>query len=238
MSLTFVCFCGKRYMYKYETHLHTFPVSRCAKSSVRDSLEFYKSLGYAGVFITNHFLDGNLNADRALPYSERLDFYFSDYEDAKEIGKQIGIDVFLGIESSYRGTDFLIYGLDKAWFEANPDILNLEKNKQLKLMRSSGALIVQAHPFCEARYLDHIRLFPRDVDAIEVINAGRADAENTFAAAYADHYGITHIAGSDCHNVKTINRLAGIETDVKIENVQHFIKIVKDGNFDIFTNIL
>ena len=42
-------------MYKYETHLHTSPVSVCARVEVRETLEFYKSLGYDGVFITNHF---------------------------------------------------------------------------------------------------------------------------------------------------------------------------------------
>jgi len=47
-------------MYKYETHLHTSPVSRCASADVETTLEYYKSLGYDGVFITNHFLDGNL----------------------------------------------------------------------------------------------------------------------------------------------------------------------------------
>ena len=44
-------------MYKYETHLHTYPVSACAKYDVRLNLEFYKSIGYDGVFITNHFLN-------------------------------------------------------------------------------------------------------------------------------------------------------------------------------------
>ena len=73
-------------MYKYETHLHTSPVSRCAKASVRESLEFYKSLGYDGVFITNHFLDGNINIDKSKPYAEKIDFYFSDYEKALELG--------------------------------------------------------------------------------------------------------------------------------------------------------
>ena len=42
--------------YKYETHMHTKPVSACGKASVRESLEFYKGLNYDGVFITNHFL--------------------------------------------------------------------------------------------------------------------------------------------------------------------------------------
>jgi hypothetical protein len=53
-------------MYKYETHLHTSPVSKCARASVKDVLEFYKSLGYEGIFLTNHFLDGNINVDVAV----------------------------------------------------------------------------------------------------------------------------------------------------------------------------
>lgn len=55
-------------MYKYETHLHTFPVSRCAVAGVRETLQFYKEMSYDGVFITNHFLDGNINADMNMPY--------------------------------------------------------------------------------------------------------------------------------------------------------------------------
>ncbi|MBQ9920456.1 MAG: histidinol-phosphatase, partial [Clostridia bacterium] len=103
-------------MYRYETHLHTFPVSRCAKASVEESLRFYKSIGYDGVFVTNHFVDGNINIDKALPYEEQINFYFSDYEKALELSEEIGIKVFLGIELSYKGTDCLVYGLDKKWF--------------------------------------------------------------------------------------------------------------------------
>ena len=93
-------------MYKYETHLHTAPVSRCAKASVRENLEYYKGLGYDGVFITNHFLDGNINFDKTKPYEEKIEFYFSDYEEAVAIGKELGIKVFLGVELSEYGTDF------------------------------------------------------------------------------------------------------------------------------------
>ena len=57
-------------MYKYETHLHTFPVSRCARAGIQETLEFYKKLGYDGVFITNHFLDGNINVEKEKSYEE------------------------------------------------------------------------------------------------------------------------------------------------------------------------
>ena len=73
--------------YLYETHLHTYPVSKCARVGVGETLEFYKSQGYAGVFITNHFLDGYINIDRNLPYEERLEFYFSDYDEALAVGR-------------------------------------------------------------------------------------------------------------------------------------------------------
>lgn len=32
-------------MFRYETHLHTKPVSNCARVGVRENLEFYKKLG-------------------------------------------------------------------------------------------------------------------------------------------------------------------------------------------------
>jgi hypothetical protein len=73
---------------------------------VRENLAFYKKLGYDGVFITNHFLDGNINIDREKPYEEKIAFYFSDYEHALDIGKTLGIKVFCGVELSDCGTDF------------------------------------------------------------------------------------------------------------------------------------
>ena len=62
---------------------------------MEDTVCFYKQLGYDGVFITNHFLDGNINpAVWELDWCEQIDYYFSDYEQAAEIGGKIGIRVF------------------------------------------------------------------------------------------------------------------------------------------------
>ena len=116
-------------MYKYETHLHTYPVSKCAKAEVLECVEFYKEMGYDGIFITNHFLDGNVNTSSALPYKERIEFYFSDYEKALKLAEEIGIKVFFGLETSYKGTDFLVYGLDKEWFLKNSKIMDMKKKR-------------------------------------------------------------------------------------------------------------
>ena len=220
-------------MYLYETHCHTFPVSKCAKSTVRETLEFYYSMGYEGVFITNHFLDGNINIDRSLSYEERLHFYFSDYENAVQIGHEIGISVFLGLELSYQGTDFLIYGLDRDWFFAHPEIEGMKKTQELALMRDAGALIIQAHPFREASYIDHIRLFPRHVHGVEVINANRSDFENKQAEGYAKAYELLSFAGSDIHKTDQKN-LAGIMTTSPIMDERDFCQRILSQNFSIF----
>ena len=51
------------------------PVSKCAKADVVECMKFYEDLGYDGIFITNHFLDGNINADKNLSYEENINFY-------------------------------------------------------------------------------------------------------------------------------------------------------------------
>lgn len=221
-------------MYQYETHLHTTPVSRCAKADVRENLTFYKQLGYAGVFITNHFIDGNINIDRSLPYEDRIAFYFSDYEAAVEIGKKLELAVFCGVEMSYGGTDFLVYGLDKAWYLAHPELEGMKKSALLPFLMENGALIIQAHPFREARYIDHIRLYPRCVHGVEIYNACRTDFENTLAEQYAENYGLLPFAGTDNHIAGMQIALAGIETDTPLADEADFVSRVKAGAIRLF----
>lgn len=220
-------------MFKYETHLHTAPVSACGRKTVRENLEFYKQIGYDGVFITNHFLDGNISVDRSLPYEEKINFYFSDYEQALKIGREIGIKVFCGVEMTYGGTDFLVFGIDKEWWLAHPEIMDMKKSAQLPWLMESGALIFQAHPFREARWIDHFRLYPC-VQGVEVINVGRKDPENKMAELYAEHYGKLKIAGTDNHLGADTKHLAGICTQTPIESVEDFIQKMTSGQVELF----
>ncbi len=224
-------------MYRYETHLHTFPVSLCSVADVKETLEFYKKLEYDGVFITNHFLDGNINVEREKSYEEKIEFYFSDFEKGQEIGKMLGIKVFCGVELSYGGTDFLVYGLDKEWFLSHPEIMDMKKSDELNFMIESGALVMQAHPFREAGYIDHIRLFPRNVHGVEVINANRTENENKMANIYAQNYNLIKFAGSDNHSASKQKKLAGVCFKEPICNEEDFINKVKNNSFKIFTLI-
>ena len=221
-------------MYKYETHLHTSPASACARATVREALECYKNLGYDGVFITNHFLDGNLGMDKSSPYEEKIEFYFADYEEGLKIGKELGIKVFLGAELSYGGTDFLVYGLDKEWFLKNPQIMKMQKSEELPFMRKNGALVIQAHPFRQAAYIDHIRLYPDCIDGIEVINANRTELENKMAMIFADEYKLLKTAGSDNHDGANQKRFAGLSSETPLVDEHDFINRVRNGEMNIF----
>ena len=221
-------------MYRYETHLHTFPVSKCGKVSVREALEFYKSLNYDGVFITNHFVDGNIGIDTDDSYENLLNFYFSDYEEGLKIGEEIGLKVFFGNEISYKGTDFLIYGLDKEWYLAHPEILEMKKSRVLPYYMENGALVIHAHPFREAGYIDHIRLFPRCVHGAEIYNACRTDFENTMAEQYTENYSLLPFAGSDNHVGAARPTLGGMESETPIYDETDFVGRVLSGEMKIF----
>ncbi len=227
-------------MYRYETHLHTSGGSACAKYDAETNLRYYKAQGYDGVFVTNHYIDGNSTFNRIqppLPYMEKVRLFFEECDKAKEIGKALGIAVFEGLELSHSGTDFLVYGLPREWYFEHPEanVLEVPKTTLLPMLMKAGALVIQAHPFREACYIDHIRLFPRCVHGVEVLNTCRTDFENRMAKQYAESYGLLETAGTDNHHAHEKRELTGMQFSYPIESEQHFVEAVKRSDGEIFS---
>ena len=143
----------------------------------------------------------------------------------------------MGVEISYAGTDFLIYGLDKNWFLNHPEIMDMRKSIELSYLMENGALVIQAHPFREASYIDHIRLFPRVVHGVEIINASRTENENKMAKIYAENYGLLQFAGSDNHSAAKQKKLFGVCFDEPICSVEDFIVKSKNHKAEVFAII-
>lgn len=221
-------------MHYYETHLHTSPASGCARWSAVEAVEYYKDAGYTGIFITNHFLDDDLPELRALPYEVQINLYFKDYEVALDAGREVGLSVFCGVEISYLKTDFLIYGLDKAWYLAHPEIDGMPIKNFLALAKDSGALVIHAHPFREAGSIDHIRLYPRSVHGVEIHNANRSEFENKLAEKYAENYGLLQFAGSDIHGKEPHGHRSGMCCETMIIDDRDFVKKVLAGELQVF----
>jgi len=225
-------------MYHYETHLHTQPASGCARWCAAEAVKYFKDAGYAGIFITNHFLDDDIPELRALPYEVQINLYFKDYEEGLEVGREVGLSVFSGVELSYKGTDFLIYGLDKAWYLAHPEIDGMPIKDFLSLAQSEGALVIHAHPFREAGSFDHIRLYPRSVHGVEVFNGNRSAFENEMAQKYAANYGLLQFAGSDIHGKESHGERYGMCCEIPVTDQQDFVKKVLSGQMQTFHKTL
>ncbi|AGC67240.1 putative PHP domain protein [Thermoclostridium stercorarium subsp. stercorarium DSM 8532] len=222
------------HLYRYDIHTHTSEVSKCAAISPEELVRFYKNMGFAGICITDHFFNGNTTVPGDLPWNVRVELFCRGFEKARAEGEKMDFDVFFGWEYSYRGTDFLTFGLDKEWLLNHPDLLSLNVNDYCDLVHSEGGFIVQAHPFREADYISMIRLLPRKVDAVEIINGGNNDFENRCADKYADMYNLIKVAGSDTHSDK-VKKLAGIQLNRRLKDINDMISAIKNGETRTFS---
>ena len=220
-------------MYRYETHVHTCEGSACASASGAAQAMFYKSRGFTGIIVTDHFFNDNTAIPHELSWEEKVNRFCLGYENAKEQGAKIGLDVFFGWEYSYHGTDLLTYGLDKQWLLKHPMVMDMDVNSYCDFVREQGGIIVHAHPFREADYIAMIRLLPRKCDACEIINSCRTDFENNMARLYAENYGLMPFAGSDNHSAAQ-EKLNGVEVDELVTSEQHFAQLVKEQKYRIF----
>ena len=154
-------------LYKYETHIHTSESSKCGRMDGASFARLYKSLGYTGIIVTDHFYKGNTAVPRELPWNEWVTQFVKGYENAKTEGDRIGLDVFFAWEySGYHGADFLIYGLDADWLYANPDQINWTTVEYMARVRESGGTVIHAHPFRRPEKY----LIPEVTDGVEIIN--------------------------------------------------------------------
>lgn len=223
--------------YKYETHMHTSEGSACGKSAGAEMARAHKELGYTGIFVTDHFFNGNCTVDKSLAWAEKIELFCKGYESAKAEGDKIGLQVFFGFEYGVQGADFLVYNLDKEWLLVHPDIDKWDARAAFRAMRQDGGFIVQAHPFRERHYIDHIKLFPRDVDGVEVFNGAQRDDEfmNERGKLYAMMYDLPRTAGSDSHAAGNLYG-SGIETEVRIERPLDYLELMKAEKMKLLEN--
>lgn len=218
-------------MFKYETHLHTKEGSACSSAAAKDMAYAHKEMGYDGIFVTNHFFNGNTSVDRSLPWEERIDAYCLGYELAKEAGDEIGLKVFFGVEFCKYQADLLIYGMDKQWLKDNEQLLmNADERVLFSTVRALGGFIVHAHPFRSDPYIHHITLYPYDVDAVEVINASHDPSKfyNERANLYAEMYGLPKTGGSDSHHLDKLFG-GGISVPEPINSPEDYLRMIREG---------
>lgn len=224
--------------YKYETHLHTFEASACAENSGEQMAELYHNKGYTGIFVTDHFFNGNSCIPRELDWEERVKQFCLGYEHAKAAGDKLGLDVFFGFEWNYHAMEFLVYGLDRDFLLTNPNCDLLKPAKFAQLVHQAGGFLSQAHPFREAPYITQQVQYPELSDAAEVINMNNRTAEmNRKALEYAEKHSLAKTSGSDIHRVSGFCG-GGMAFDHRLTSPKDFIESVKSGNCELLGDLI
>lgn len=216
-------------MFKYELHCHTKYGSMCGSMSAQDIVELYLANGYDGVCVTDHFLNGNTTVHRDCPngtYEEKIERYCQAYEKVKSFAAG-RLKVFFGFEASYKGTDILVYGMDKKALLKFPEIPQMDMRTLCDFCRDHGALAIQAHPFRMDDWIDHIRLYPNS-EGVEGFNAARNQLCNDLSTYYANAYGKLTIGGSDIHHIEQ-KILSGMEFEEEVDSIEQMIHLLRNG---------
>ena len=211
-------------LYRYETHCHCSQCSACSRSTSRELVEAYHKAGFAGLVLTDHFIHGNTAVDRSQSWEDQMRCFYNAYLDAREAAKELDFDVIFGIEHAYGdGKEVLLYGIDLPFLLANPDIPRLTLDELTDRVHGYGGIVIQAHPYRQASYIDTIRLMPWHVDGVEAYNASNRDFDNEMAVHYAKMYNLPMYAASDNHSGK-VRRLAGVEADRRYDSIVDMLK--------------
>lgn len=172
-----------------ELHAHTSESSACSNISGKDIVDTYRHTEYAGVLITDHYVDYN--------YGD-IEAFLAGYRAAKAYGDSIGFTVYLGMElrMSNMPNDYILIGLTEAFLTEHPDIYRLPVEELKFLLNHNGILMIQAHPFRDGM----IPMNMEQVNGFEVYNgAVWFENRNEKAERYCEELKGLPISGSDCH---------------------------------------
>jgi len=218
-------------MYKYETHLHTYPVSACGHNTPQEMVQAYKDAGYTGFIITNHFFNGNTSCPANLPWAEKVAYFLTAYHEAREEAAKLDFDVFPGWEYNIQGTEFLTYGLTEDFLLNNPDCHQLDIEAYAKLVRANGGYLAQAHPYRTEFWVKHpFPVAPHLVDGIEVYNRNQPAEANQKALDFATLHNLPKQSGSDAHstNLQYGGTPGGVILKERAKTIHDIISAIKN----------
>lgn len=219
-------------MYRYELHMHTQEGSACGHSLGAEMVEYYQSLGYSGMAVTDHFYHGNTAPSRELSWQKYMEAFAEGYYQCKKAAENADFDVFFGIEERLIDfSEYIILGLEPEWYIRHPELRDMGGTDFLETVRAHGAFVIHAHPFRERPYMKNrtIYLTPTLVDAIEVKNCGNPAEIDRRSYEYAKQLDKPMTGGSDNHQASFPKDLSGIEVPDRCRTVDQLIDAIRSN---------
>lgn len=137
-----------------DLHAHTSPISPCCKGLADRIISDDMAAGIDGVVLTNHYQKSYVE-DRFGTLDNFAKAYTDEYHKMKLLGDEKGFKVFYGMEISmepYNRLHMLVYGITPEFTLEHPDVFDLDHEQLYKLVKDNGGMLVQAHPFREAKH--------------------------------------------------------------------------------------
>lgn len=219
----------KEYPYRIELHAHTKGISPCSEISPEEMAETYYQKGYDAVVITNHFISELLKGETK---EEKLDWYFSGYEETKYAAKKYGLKVFLGAELRFteNHNDYLLYGVDKEILSTCYDYFEKGIESFRNEVKLEKSVFIQAHPFRDGMEL----VDPTLLDGIEAFNMHPGhNSRIGIATRYAAENNLKiKTTGSDFHHPNRGHEaVSALRTKIMPENSFDIAKILRSGDY-------
>lgn len=218
--------------YRYELHAHSSEVSPCGSVKAADLSALYKSRGYQGLVMTDHYHDEFFSSLGNIPWERKADRFLEGYRSARDIASALDFDVFLGFEIRFAdsGNDFLVFGIDEDFIYRYPELYKHDLKRLHQTVKSHpDTLIIQAHPFrkgCSPRVDSGL------LDGIEVYNGNpRHDSRNDLAAQLSGNHDLIEISGSDFHRIEDLGR-GGIRLSKRIRTAKELIDALTTSNYE------
>jgi predicted metal-dependent phosphoesterase TrpH len=223
-------------MYKIETHLHTKIVSACGWLSPEEIISGYKEKEYDAVTVTDHFHRGWLGT-AGITLGQGINVaaeFLRGYDAVFEAGEKAGIKVYYGAELRFdeNDNDYLLLGYEKELLNNTDEILRMGIGEFSKIVKHTGALIIQAHP-CRTGKNACVPADQSFLDGVEVYNMNkRQNNNNDKALAFAKKNKLIMMSGSDCHRLEDIG-LSGILSDTLPEDSFSYAELIRSRKFTL-----
>ena len=209
----------------------------CSEMMPRLMVDAYKSAGYDGIVITNHYFGMLYEWYPELAGASKdvfLDKYLFGFREAREQGRKVGLEVLPGAEVRFDGhaSDYLLYGIDESFFY-NAPLLNTLSLEELEKILPKGAIIIQAHPFRDGMEVTP----PQKLFGVEVYNGRTPQDRNVMAEFWAKNENLKMTSGSDCHSRQDVGR-GGLlfHTERKIDSAERLAEEICGGNYRLIVD--
>ncbi len=212
-------------MFKTEVHLHTYPVSSCAKLTPVEQVRLFKEAGYDTIIVSDHFSPHHFRKmGEELTFAQKVDKLCDAYLEAKAEGDRLGLNVLFSVELSFKKNHYLLYGVTREFLKLREDIFDISLDELYEHLKAHGITIIQAHPFRDEKCQPH----PHHVDGFEINVHPKHENYNERTMEIAAEYDMPLTVGSDVHGEGQVG-LSATLSEVEITSVEQYLELLFAG---------